>query len=63
MLVWNLKKSGQQIIIAGQKNVRNSLLTKSNDEVLTASYTCAYLFLRLKLFLRMWTSIFWQYSQ
>ena len=63
MLVWNLKKSGQQIIIAGQKNVRNSLLTKSNDEVLTASYTCTYLFLRLKLFLRMWTSIFWQYSQ
>ena len=53
MLVWNLKKSGQQIIIAGQENVRNSLLTKSNDEVLTASYTCAYLFLRLKLFLRM----------
>ena len=37
MLVWNLKKSGQQIIIAGQENVRNSLLTKSNDEVLTAS--------------------------
>ena len=53
MLVWNLKKSGQQIIIAGQENVRNSLLTKSNDEVLTASYTCPYLFLRLKLFLRM----------
>ena len=38
-----------------------SLLAKLNDEVLTTSYVCTYLFLRLKLFLHIRTPIFWQY--
>ena len=44
--------------MADQQNVLCSLLTKLNDEVLTASYTCTYLFLGLKLFLHIQTTIF-----
>ena len=35
-----------------------SLSTKLNDEVLTTSYTCKYLFLPIKLFLHIQTPIF-----
>ena len=57
-MVCDLQKSGLQIIIASQQNVLRNLFTKSNDEVLTTSCICTYLFLRLKLFLHMWTPIF-----
>ena len=50
-LLCNLEKSGQQMIIPGQRNVPHSLFTKSIDELLTASYTCTFLLLRI----HMWT--------
>ena len=45
LLVCNFQKSGLQIITTGQENVLHSFFTKSNNEVLTTSYTCTYLIL------------------
>ena len=42
----------------GQQNMLRSLLTKSNNKVLTTPSTCTYLFMCLKLFLHIPTPIF-----